>query len=195
MLSAEGYPYYRIAFTSKRVKMIFICSSIRLLVSSSGTFTTELLRLTSSGVGNEESLVVLEEELLKLKLGLFVVVLLIVGDESLGDGLSDSHDLSHRTGALNTTLDSEVLKSVSTDNEDGLESFGPHGFGFNQVEGLAINSDESVSLGYHCDGGSVLFLTESSNLCVLNLICHVLNKLTIDAFREKLITIDQTLSF
>ena len=173
MLSAEGYPYYRIAFTSKRVKMIFICSSIRLLVSSSGTFTTELLRLTSSGVGNEESLVVLEEKLLELKLGLFVVVLLIVGDESLGDGLSDSHDLSHRTGASDAALDGEVLKPVATNDEDGLKDLGPHGFGFNQMERLSINSDEAMTIRYRCNSGSVLLSTKSSNLLLFNLFTHV----------------------
>ena len=44
------------------------CSSVRLLESGSGTLTTELLWLGSSGVSNDQSLVVLEEDFLELSL-------------------------------------------------------------------------------------------------------------------------------
>ena len=43
-------------------------SSVRLLESGAGTLTTELLGLGSSGVSDNQGLVVLEEDLLKLSL-------------------------------------------------------------------------------------------------------------------------------
>ena len=56
-------------------------SSVRLLVSSSGTVTAELFGLHTSGVSYEQTLVVLNEKLLKLSLGGLVVVLLVVSDQ------------------------------------------------------------------------------------------------------------------
>ena len=166
-------PSYRMTFTSNSLKMRDHSSSIRLLESSSGTFTTELLRLTSSGVRDEESLVVLEEKILEFKLILLVLIFLIVGKETLGDSLSHSHDLSHGTGSSDTALDGEVFKPVSSDHKDGFKDLGPHGLGLNKMDWLTIDSDEAMSIRDTCDGGSILFSTESSNLLLLNLFTHV----------------------
>ena len=68
-------------------------SSVRLLETRSGTVTTELLGLAAARVGNEEGLVILDEQFLELTLGRLVVVLLGEGDNGLGDGLTDGEDL------------------------------------------------------------------------------------------------------
>lgn len=55
--------------------------TVRFLVSGSGTWTAEFLRLASSVIGNEECSVVLYKGLLQLVLGVFVNVFLVVGDD------------------------------------------------------------------------------------------------------------------
>lgn len=90
-------------------------SSVRLLESSSGTLTTELLGLGSSGVSDDQGLVVLEEDFLKLSLLLLVVVLLVVGKEGLCDGLADGEYLVGLTTTGNSHSDVDVFKLVASD--------------------------------------------------------------------------------
>lgn len=121
-------------------------SSVRFLESSSGTFTTELLWLASSGVGNEESLVVGDKELFHLSLGGLIVVLLGVGDDGLGDSHSDGHALVHGTSTADSNSDGEVLEGRGTEDEHWLVNLGDHGLWLNKVEWLSIDSDESGTL-------------------------------------------------
>src|SRR6478735_7614417 len=67
--------------------------TVRLLEARAGTLTTELLGLASAVVGNEEGSVELDESLLEEVLGVLIDKLLVVGDQGLGDGLSDGIDL------------------------------------------------------------------------------------------------------
>lgn len=55
--------------------------------------TAELLGFAAAGIGNEQTLVVLNEQLLELSLAGLIVVLLVVSDQSFGDSLADSHNL------------------------------------------------------------------------------------------------------
>lgn len=57
-------------------------SSVSLLSSGSGTWTTELSWFATSGVSNEEGSIVLEEEVLDLTLLGLINELLVVGDDS-----------------------------------------------------------------------------------------------------------------
>jgi hypothetical protein len=75
-------------------------SSIRFLVSSSGTWTTVLLWFASSWVSDQEGSVILKQELLDLSFLSFVNEFLIVSDNSFGDGLSDSIDLEQHNHLL-----------------------------------------------------------------------------------------------
>lgn len=122
-------------------------SSVRLLESGTGTLTTELLGLGSSGVGNDQGLVVLKEHFLELSLGLLVVILLIEGEECLSDGLADGEDLVGLTTTLNSHSDVDVFKLVTTDKEDGLEGLKSEGFGLNKSKGLSVDSDGAGSGG------------------------------------------------
>lgn len=54
--------------------------TVRLLVTGTGTWTTKLLWLATSVVGNEQSTVVRDESLLQLVLAVLIDVLLVVGD-------------------------------------------------------------------------------------------------------------------
>lgn len=54
--------------------------TVRLLVTGTGTWTTKLLWLATSVVGNEQSTVVSDESLLQLVLAVLIDVLLVVGD-------------------------------------------------------------------------------------------------------------------
>lgn len=142
-------------------------SSVRFLVSGSGTMTSEFLWLASSGVGNQETLVVREEELLHLSLGGLIVVFLGVGDDSLGDSHSHGHALVHGTSTADSNSDGEVLELGGTQNEKWLVNLGHHGLWLNEVEWLSVHSNESSTLLAQGNGGCVLLLSKSSHLLLL----------------------------
>jgi hypothetical protein len=89
---------------------------------------------------------------------------LVVCEEGLGDGLTDSEDLVGGTTTLNSHSDVDVFKLVTTDEEDGLECLNSEGLGLNQAESLAVNSDGASALSASGNSGSILLLTESLNL-------------------------------
>lgn len=62
----------------------------------------------------------MNESLLQLVLGVLVNVLLVVGDEGLGDGLADGVDLRGVTTTGDTDTDIDTGELVSADDEDGL---------------------------------------------------------------------------
>lgn len=82
--------------------------TVRLLVPGAGTWTSELLGLAPPVVGDEECAVVLDEGLLELVLGVLVDVLLVVGDDGLGDGLTDGVDLRGVTTTGDAHADVDV---------------------------------------------------------------------------------------
>ena len=84
--------------------------TVRLLATSTGTVTAELLGLRSSGVGDQQSAVVSNKELAELKGRGGIVVLGVVSNERLGDSLADGVDLRGltTTGHTETDVDSAV---------------------------------------------------------------------------------------
>jgi hypothetical protein len=85
-------------------------SSIRFLVSRSGSRSSVLFRFASSGVGNKQGSVVLEKKLFDLSFLGFVDEFLIVCDDSLADGLSDGVDLCDITSTSDGDSDVKVLE-------------------------------------------------------------------------------------
>ena len=83
--------------------------TVGFLVSRTRTWTTELLGLAPPIVGNKQGTVVLDQGLLQLVLGVLVDVLLVVGDDGLGDGLTDGVDL----GGVTTTGDAHADVDLS----------------------------------------------------------------------------------
>ena len=94
--------------------------TVRLLVTGAGTATTELLGLGPTVVGDQQGAVVLDEGLLELVLRVLVDVLLVVGDDGLGDGLADGVDLGGVTTTSDADADVNTGELVSADNQEGL---------------------------------------------------------------------------
>lgn len=94
--------------------------SVRLLVPGTSTGTTKLLGLAAAVVGDQQGAVELDEGLLQQVLGMLVDVLLVVGDEGLGDGLADGVDLRSVTTTGDADADVDVGELVEADNQEGL---------------------------------------------------------------------------
>jgi hypothetical protein len=94
--------------------------SVRLLVPGAGAGTTELLGLAAAVVSDQQGAVELDKGLLEQVLGVLVDVLLVVGDEGLGDGLADGVDLGGVTTTGDTDADVDVGELVEADNQEGL---------------------------------------------------------------------------
>ena len=109
-------------------------SSVGLLETRSGTLTSEFLWLAAARVGDEERLVVLDEELLENALGGLVLVLLSEGNHGLGDGLTDGQDLGARTATSDTHADVKVLKAGLAQKEDWLHYLHSHRDRLNNVD-------------------------------------------------------------
>jgi len=90
--------------------------TVRFLVSGSGTWTTELLGFTPSVIRNQERSVVLHEGLFQLVLGILVDVFLVVCDDRLGDGLSNSVDLRDVASTGDADTDVNFGEFVETDD-------------------------------------------------------------------------------
>lgn len=94
--------------------------SVRLLETGTGTTTTKLLGLAAAVVGDEEGAVKGDEGLLEQVLGVLVDKLLVVGDEGLGNGLTDGVDLRGVTTAGDADANVNVGKLVEADDQNGL---------------------------------------------------------------------------
>ena len=81
--------------------------TVGFLVPRTCAWTAKLLGLAPPVVGNEECAVVLYEGLLELVLRVLVDVFLVIGDDGLGDGLTDGVDLRGvaTTGDAHTDID------------------------------------------------------------------------------------------
>lgn len=89
------------------------------------------------------------------------MVLLVVGKEGLGDGLSNSLKLAGGTTTSYSHSDIQVLELVAADQENGLVDLESHALGFNEVESLSVDSDVAGAVGAVGDCGGVLLSAES----------------------------------
>lgn len=126
--------------------------------------TTELLGFAAAGIGDEETLIVLNEQFLELSLAGLIMVLLVEGNNGLGDGLTDGHNLGGGTTTTDSAADVEVLEAVGTEEEDGFPNLKAEGSGLEEVEGLSVNFDEAGTGGGVGDSGGVLLSAEALNL-------------------------------
>jgi hypothetical protein len=94
--------------------------TVRLLVSGASTWTSKLLWLRASWVGNKEGTVVCDESSLQLILGVLIDVLLVVGDKRLCNSLTDGVDLGSVATTGNTDADIDVGELIETDNQEWL---------------------------------------------------------------------------
>lgn len=121
-----------------------------------GTLSTELLRLHSPRVGDQQSPVVRNEGLLQLQCAGGVVVLGVVCDERLGDRLSDSVHLRSVSTALDANPDVDRGEFVLANDEDGLVDLVTEDLGLDEVDGGAVNTEKTTTFASVRDGGGGL---------------------------------------
>ena len=90
--------------------------TVGLLEASARTAATELLGLAAAGVGDKQATVVLHEGLLDVPLALLVNVLLVEGDDPLGDGLA------HRCATREKSVSIRVSASLHLGNQRARRS-------------------------------------------------------------------------
>ena len=115
------------------------------MVAGTSTGTTEFLGLHTAGIGNKEGLVVADQLLLKLTFGRFIVVLLVVGNNSLGNGLTDSHDLGGGTTADDANADVKIFVTIGAEEENGLPNLHTEGSGFDELDRFSVHVDEAFA--------------------------------------------------
>lgn len=71
--------------------------------------------------------------------------LLVVGDNGLGDGLTDGVDLRCVSTTSNSDADIDVGELLETDNQEGFVDLESKDFGLDEVEGLSVNFDQALS--------------------------------------------------
>ena len=80
--------------------------------------TSEFLGLSPTVIGNEEGTVILDQSTLELVLGVLVDVLLVVGDDRLGDSLTDSINLRSLTTTRDTDTDIDTSELVGSNDQE-----------------------------------------------------------------------------
>jgi len=136
-------------------------SSVRFLISGTGSRSSVFFGLASSGISDQQGSVVLEEDLLDLSLLGFVDVLLVVSDDTLGEGLTNGIDLRNVTTSSDSDSDVEVLESLETQKKDGFEDLDSEGLRFEQFNGWSIDSEDSLS-GLNGGVGNWIFLSSEA---------------------------------
>ena len=118
----------------------------RLLPAGTGTVTTELLRLCSPGVGDEEGPVVRDELLLELERARRVKVLGVVRNDRLRDRLTDGVDLRRVSTTLHAETDVNRREGLLAGDEDGLVDLEAQDLGLEEGDGRAVDVDEAAAL-------------------------------------------------
>jgi hypothetical protein len=120
-------------------------SGRRTLVPRTRTGTTELLGLAPTVVRNEQGAVVLDEQLLDVVLGVLIDELLEVGDDGLGDSLTDRVHLRGVTSSGDANADVDVRELLEADDQEGLVDLEPQDLGLDEVQRLAVDLDEALT--------------------------------------------------
>ncbi len=108
--------------------------------------TTELLRLCSPGVRNQERPVVRDKLLLELKSASSIEVLGVVSHNGLRDRLTDSIDLRSVSTALHAKTDVDRREGLLASNEDRLVNLEAQDLGPEKGEGGTVDVNEATSL-------------------------------------------------
>ena len=132
--------------------------TVRLLVTSTGTRTSELLGFTTTGISNEESTVVLDEDFLDFLLGSFINELLVESNDGLSKSLTDSVDLRSVTTTVNSDSDVNVGETFFTQKEDNFVDLELQDLGFEEFNGRTVDTDETTTTLTVGDGSSGFLL-------------------------------------
>jgi len=140
-----------------------ISLTVTLLPASTGTSTTELLRLHPSWVCDQEGTVVCHQLLLQLHGAVCVDVLGVVSDDGTRNSLTHSVDLRSVSTTLHPNADVDGGEGVLAGDKDRLVDLVAQDLRADEVDGRAIDADETTALLGVCYRGSGLFLTERLN--------------------------------
>lgn len=135
--------------------------TVRLLESSTGTLTTEFLWFWSSGISDQQGSVVRGESLLQFVLGLFIDELLVVGNQTLSDSLSDGVDLGNVTTTGDSNSDVNVGELVQTNQQQWFVNLESQDFWFHQSDWRTVNLNQTLTGLNVGNGSSRLLLTKS----------------------------------
>jgi len=80
-----------------------------------------------------------------LVLGVLIDEFLVVGDDGLGDGLTDGVDLRCLTTTGNSDTDIDTGESLETDDEEGFVDLESQDLRLDQVQWLSVDLDKSLS--------------------------------------------------
>jgi hypothetical protein len=140
--------------------------TVGFLVPRARTGTAELLGLAPPVIGDEQCAVVLDEGLLELVLRVLVDVLLVVGDNGLGNGLTDGVDLGDVSTAGDADADVDIgcsysqtlflscflcfsggvrTELVNAEDQDGLVDLESQDLGLDKGKRLSVDLDETLT--------------------------------------------------
>jgi hypothetical protein len=144
--------------------------TVGLLISGSGTRTTELLRLASSRVSDNQRSVISDEEVLELLLGGLIDELLIVSEETLGNSLTDGINLRGVTSASDSDSHVNLVEVLLAEEKDRLEGLDSQGWRVEELKWDTVDSDHTDTGLDERDSDGVSLSTEGLNR--LNLSGH-----------------------
>jgi len=112
----------------------------------------------------------LEEKGFHLSLFGLITELLLEGDETLADGLTDGEDLGGGTTTTDADTDVQLDELVGSEEEDGLIDLHAEGGGFQKLKGFSVDTDETLTVSDVGDSGGVLLASEALDLVLFYLI-------------------------
>ncbi|KAG6480302.1 hypothetical protein ZIOFF_063782 [Zingiber officinale] len=118
--------------------------TVGLLEAGARATPTKLLWLASARVGDEQGAIIADEYVLDFLLRLLVNVLLVVGDEGLGDALADGVDLRGLAAAADADADVDTREALPPEKEDGLEGLETKDLRLHQLDWHAVHLDQST---------------------------------------------------
>merc|ERR1719198_1345877 len=135
--------------------------TVGLLEASAGAATTELLRLDTPGVSDDEAAVVRGQDVLDLLLGGLIDELLVVGHDALGNGLADGVDLRSETSALHADPDVELAGPLLAEEQEWLVHLGTEDVGLDGVQGAAVQAEVALASADKGNGNGGLLTAEA----------------------------------
>jgi len=138
------------------------CSlTVRLLETSAGTPSSELLRLAPPRVSDQKGPVVLHEDVLDLLLGGLIHKFTVVGNNGLGDSLPDGVDLSSVSSSLDADADIEVGETLLAKEKDRLKGLKAEDLGLEELDGASVDLNEATALLAVSDSSGGLLAAEN----------------------------------
>lgn len=126
--------------------MYHYCLTVRLLESGTGTSSSVLLRFASTRIGNQKGAVICQQSLTKLILGRLVNILGVVRNNGLGNGGTDSVNLSGNSTTLHSDANIKIGKLFLSQKQDRLKDLEAELFRLNEFNRLPINLDQTAAL-------------------------------------------------